>query len=373
MPQEGVMAVSKSACFYISGHGFGHASRTMQVIKSLVELTLEVSIHIKTSTPRWFIESNLSPDHYTYHFQENDIGVVQKDSLNLLPEETFQAFEAFFGRREKLIHQEKEWLIQQGVGLIVSDIPPVAFEVARRAQVPGVGVSNFSWDWIYEPFLDDFPQYRNLVEQIREAYGLCDQLYRLPFHGDFSAFPHIIDKPLIARTSKRDKLDTRRLLGLPEKEKLILCSFGGIGIDNPVSFNGSSFGLIFTTEKVIPASNTWTISPERMRSLSISYEDLVATSDAILTKLGYGIVSEAIANKTPLLYVDISAFREQPVFRREISDWIPALPISRNSLFGGGWEEAAEKLLEMELPQKTMPVNGAEIIAQDLAHIIGSA
>jgi L-arabinokinase len=364
--------LKKGVCFYISGHGFGHASRTMQVIKSLVEMAPEVSIHIKTSTPRWFIESNLSPAHYTYHLQKNDIGVVQTDSLHLMPKITFQAYDTFFNSRQELIRQETEWAARCGVGLIVSDIPPVAFEISKNAQIPGIGITNFSWDWIYEAFLEDFPQYDYLVEQIRGTYGLCDLLYRLPFHGDLSAFPHITDVPLIARTSTRSGLETRRILDLPQGTKLILCSFGGIGIENPISFSSSSFGLIFTTEKVKPAPNTWVISQQKMKEQFICYSDLVAASDAILTKLGYGIVSEAIANKKPLLYADVSAFREQLIFQAEVPNWVPALPVTCKSLFDGGWEETAEKLLEMEVPKKVLPVNGADTIAQDLARIIKS-
>lgn len=363
--------LKKTVCFYISGHGFGHASRTMQVIKSLAGMSPDVSIHIKTSTPRWFIESNLSPEHYTYHLQQNDIGVLQRDSLHLLPEETLRSFAAFYSGKELFVAQEAEWIKRQEIELIVADIPPLAFPVAKKAKIPGVGIANFSWDWIYEPFTNDFPQYRYLIDQIREAYSLCDRLYRLPFHGDLSIFPHIIDSPLITRTSKTERLKTRQVLGLPTEKKLILCSFGGIGIDRPISFSRSSYELFYTTEKVKPTPNTWAIAPEKMKEASISYADLVATADMILTKLGYGIVSEAIANKTPLLYANISAFREQSVLQREISDWIPALPVSRDSLFAGGWEETAERLLKMDFSHSPRPLDGAEKIAGDLVRLLG--
>ena len=363
--------VKKGVCFYISGHGFGHASRTMQVIKSLVEMAPGVPIHIKTSTPRWFIESNLSPDNFTYHLQKNDIGVIQTDSLHFMPEMTFQAYDTFFNLRQELIRQEVEWVVRSGIGLIVSDIPPVAFEISHDAQIPGVGITNFSWDWIYEAFLEEFPQYDYLVREIRDTYGLCDLLYRLPFHGDLSAFPHIRDVPLIAQTSHRDSSETRRVLGLPLDMKLVLCSFGGIGVENPISSN-TPFGLIFTTEKVKPAPNTWAISQDEMKEAGISYVDLVAASDAVLTKLGYGIVSEAIANQKPLLYADVTAFREQLIFQAEVPDWVPALPVTCKSIFNGGWEEEMEILLEMEVPKKVVPMNGAEIIARDLARILKS-
>ncbi len=50
-------------------------------------------------------------------------------------------------------------------------------------------------------------------------------------HGGFDAFETIVDLPFVARRSARDPDDTRRALGLPLGERLVLVSFGGYGVD----------------------------------------------------------------------------------------------------------------------------------------------
>ena len=38
---------------------------------------------------------------------------------------------------------------------MVADIPPLAFAAAHRLGLPAVGVTNFSWGWIYAPYASD--------------------------------------------------------------------------------------------------------------------------------------------------------------------------------------------------------------------------
>ncbi|MFQ5646844.1 MAG: hypothetical protein ACE5GM_07945 [bacterium] len=353
-------------CFYISGHGFGHTTRSLQVVKTLLEIDPHLRAHIKTGAPKWFVEHNFSSERVTYHSQQNDVGIVQSDSLHFDPHDTLKACERFWKDKREIIQRETAWAVREKIDLILADIPFTAFEISAKAGIPGVGITNFSWDWIYEPFLEDYPQYRYLVEDIKEAYRLSDLLYRLPLYGDLSAFPRIRDVPLIARKSEKDKQETRRILGLPLNKKLILCSFGGIGIKREISFNRRDFGLVSTLESLPQTADTWRISTEKMRENSLHYQDLVAASDAVLTKLGYGIVSEAIANRTSLLYIDSSDFREYPLLERGVSRLVPALPVSREELYQGGWEEKAGQLLQTDLSRDLPLIDGAERIARDL-------
>ena len=54
------------------------------------------------------------------------------------------------------------------------------------------------------------------------------------------------------------------------------------------------------------------VSNDALRAASVRYEDLVRASDAILSKPGYGIVAECIANGTSLVYTSRGRFAEYP-------------------------------------------------------------
>jgi hypothetical protein len=114
--------------------------------------------------------------------------------------------------------------------LIVGDIPPLAFEVARELRVPGVAISNFTWDWILEthPGMSEAAPW--LVPRLRSAYSRATLALELPFAGGFEIFPKVQRLPLVARQHTRDAKDTRTRFGIPHDRPAALLSFGGYGL-----------------------------------------------------------------------------------------------------------------------------------------------
>src|SRR5204863_3415572 len=96
-----------------------------------------------------------------------------------------------------------------------------------------IALANFSWDWIYEPFVDAHPERRPLLTHLRAQYAQSTLLLRLPFHDGLTAFPTVEEIPLIARRSTADRVETRRRLGLPLDLPIVLFSFGGHASDGP--------------------------------------------------------------------------------------------------------------------------------------------
>ena len=45
--------------FYVSGHGFGHASRDIEVLNELGRRRPEVGVVLRTSAPRWIFDLTL--------------------------------------------------------------------------------------------------------------------------------------------------------------------------------------------------------------------------------------------------------------------------------------------------------------------------
>src|SRR6185369_6200003 len=62
--------------------------------------------------------------------------------------------------------------------------------------------------------------------------------------------------------------------------------------------------------------------PGRLRNIQnvaepiFSYVDILAASDVVITKPGFGIVSDALVNRIPVLYGDRGEFREYGVLAR---------------------------------------------------------
>ena len=74
---------------------------------------------------------------------------VQSDSLSLDMEGTLRAYADIVARRERLIEDECHAVARLQPALVFADIPALAFDIAARLGVPSIGMTNFSWDWIY--------------------------------------------------------------------------------------------------------------------------------------------------------------------------------------------------------------------------------
>ena len=72
----------KRILFYISGHGYGHATRCLEIIKKIQFTESGCEIHIQTSAPEWLISLNLQKN-YNLIPKACDVGAVQKNSYDL--------------------------------------------------------------------------------------------------------------------------------------------------------------------------------------------------------------------------------------------------------------------------------------------------
>ncbi len=93
------------------------------------------------------------------------------------------------------------------------------------------------------------------------------------------------------------------------------------------------------------------------------YEDLVAAVDVVVTKPGYGIVSECIANDTAMLYTSRGHFVEYEVMVREMPSVLRCRFLDQQSLLDGRWLEALDDLLASPPPPLRPDTNGAEAAA----------
>jgi L-arabinokinase len=216
--------------WYISGHGFGHAARDVEVINLLGARHPDLPISIRTSAPRWIFDLTLTRA-VDWHPLECDTGVVQIDSLRVDEAETVRRASVFYEAFDALAGREAERLHATRARLVVGDIPPLAFAAAAAAQLPAIALGNFTWDWIYEGYRAWMPPGSPFIDTIRAGYATADIALRLPMHGGFDAFRTIADLPFIARRTKRDPRDVKRALDLPTDVPLVLLSFGGYRLE----------------------------------------------------------------------------------------------------------------------------------------------
>ena len=368
--------MSSAIVFYVSGHGYGHASRVIEVINAVLAQRPETRIGVRTAAPRWLFDVTVK-GRVTFSHLENDTGVVQVDALTLDEADSIRRAAAFHTDLVSRAATETRVLREINAGLVVGDIPPLAFAVAHAAGLPSIAIGNFTWDWIYA----DYPRVRlapSLLPAIRGAYARGTMALRLPMSGGFESFANIRDIPFIARHATKSREEVVKALKLPGDKPIVLVSFGGYGLQSLDSDQLAKFKkyTVVTTTNVPLGRNRKDASErkgsfiglpeEAVYDAGVRYEDLVAAADAVVTKPGYGIVSECIANDTAMLYTLRGHFPEYDVIVKELPQYVRSAFIDHNDLFAGKWEPYLDKLLAQAKPKKKADTTGAEVAADIL-------
>ena len=366
--------------FYVSGHGFGHASRAIEVINAVLARRPEARIGVRTSAPRWLFDLTVK-GKITFSTLECDTGVVQIDALTLDEADTIRRAAAFHSDLVTRAASETRVLRELGAGLIVGDIPPLAFAVGAAAGIPSIGLGNFTWDWIYA----DYPRVRlapSLLPAIRGAYAKASMALRLPMSAGFETFSNVKDIPFVARHATRTREEVRKALRLPSDKPIVLMSFGGYGLpglDTDVLAKSKKYTVITTanlpvgrTRKETPLAERngtfISVNEEAMYRAGVRYEDLVGAAEAVVTKPGFGIISECIANDAAVLYTSRGHFPEYEVLVEEMPKYLRAAFIGQEDLFAGKWESHLTKLLKQPRPKNYQKpeTNGADVAAEIL-------
>jgi len=285
-------------------------------------------------------------------------------------EETLARWRAFEAERPQRVESEAAWLRQVGASVVLADVPPLAFEAAAEAGVPAVGLANFSWDWIYRHLARRVPAFAEPARVEAAAYGKAHLLLALPFAGDLAAFPRREAIPMVARRQRHPREETRGLLGLGP-EPVVLVSFGGLGLPgfDPRVLEGlPAYRFLLETDPVDLPGNVTALSRNGLVERGLRYLDVIGAADVVVTKPGYGIVTDCIAAGTRLVYTDRGDFPEYAILVAEMARYIPSAHVSNDDVRAGRLKGALETVLEAPLPLPPR-LDGAEVAARRLLEV----
>ena len=329
--------------FYISGHGFGHASRSIELINALPDCR----VIVRSQVAPWLFQRTARPGVELLPV-ETDTGAVQIDSLTLDAAATIRRATDFMATFDERVAAEAAFLRRQNATMVIADLPPLGIAAAGAAGLPAIAFGNFTWDWIYA----NYEGGAALAQRIGEIYSQTTLALRLPMWGGFETMPDVRDLPFVARHAQRDPDDTRRALGIPLDERAVLVSFGGYGLQDATRSRMPGYRILWPGD----------VDEAAMYRRGFRYEDLVRAVDVVVSKPGYGIISECIANDTALLYTSRGDFREYPVLVAAMPHYLRCAYVEQEELLSGHWPQHLDRLLAQP-PKERPPTNGAAIAA----------
>jgi len=356
-----IILKKRRLAYYITPHGFGHAVRSIKVIRHLLLREPELEIVIVSTIPEFLLDQNLGRS-LPVRARQLDIGLVQQDSLRFDLLATLKGLESLYANQAALVSEETNFLAASGIQAVICDIPFLPFAAASQASIPAIGISNFTWDWIYQAYIPADSRWAPLVDWIRKYYEKCDLFLQLPMHGDCSVCPNIQDVPLVARRAEKDRDETRNILRLDPEKRVYLVSFASLELEETAQRRVENIShALFLYKHPISFRFSNGIC---LDDLPLSYEDVVAAVDGVITKPGYGIVADCLAHSTPIIYTDRGFFPEYDILVQELSKELTSVYLSSEDLYSGKWKAAISELENKPRRESTIPCNGAEACAE---------
>lgn len=271
-------------------------------------------------------------------------------------------------RLPELVEQEIAFVNIHQIDLIVGDIPPVCFEIADRLNIPSVAITNFTWDVIYDAYVDCHREFLPLIDEMRAFYKKASLALTLPYPCDMKVFPTRQAIPWITRVSRLTKEQARAAFNLPPSATIVLLSFGGLGL-NALPWDRfqalDDYFFVATGQAELSGGNLRVLPDTQQR-----YEDLLRAVDVIVTKPGYGIVADVISHHVPILYTDRGEFPEYPRLVEALADCATAEYIPQSELLAGRVAPYLDRLTSKQPTWPMVAMDGANAAAQKILEML---
>ncbi|KAF0497662.1 galactokinase like protein [Gigaspora margarita] len=396
-------------CYYVSGHGFGHATRVVQVASEILALPRLHTLYIVSNAPEFIFQGAISLGA-RYRHALIDAGVQQPRAYTVDRYQTIDDLELFLKNRPDMIVREVEWLKKIKADIVLSDAPFLPCAAAASAGIPSAIVSNFTFDAVYSGLCEGDEldiTIKNLVEKVKDDYMKSELLIRLPGYIPIPSYSgtqlypdsnvttkkinllngritlngssigsdriskrrNVVDVPLVVRKSKTPRNVVLSNLGIPKEifdtHKILLVSFGGqnlVGIEE--------WGSPLPDDWIaIVCGNPGAVLPDRFYSCAKDayIPDLTNAADAVMGKLGYGTCSECIGHGKPFIYVPRPQFIEEYGLRNLMETQGSCVEMSKDHFESGQWKEYILKACDMpgvcQNIEKRLSHDGGKVVA----------
>lgn len=352
---------NRTIAFFVTPHGYGHASRASAVMNALGVRVPGLTIEIFTRVPLWFFNMSLRVNFH-YHDVLTDIGLVQANSMVEDLPETIHKLEAFLPFRPALVEDLAAQVHVAGCEMVICDIAPLGIAVAREAGLPSVLVENFTWDWIYSGYRTEEPRFAPYIDYLHGIFAAADTHVRTtPVCSE--ELPASLTTNPVWREPRSTRAETRARLGVPPQAPMVLVTMGGIVTEFPylerLQKSAEVRFLIPGGSDRYEQRGSLVLIPHHS---DLYHPDLVQACDAVIGKLGYSTLAEAYSHGLPFGFVPRKRFRESLEMGKYAREVMGALELGEEQFASGAWLACVPDLLAQPRREPQKP-NGADQVA----------
>ncbi len=231
--------------------------------------------------------------------EKTDVGpVVKDDGISIDTKSSIPKLHQWIQDLDKSSERELIHLKKNEHDLIISDISVMPLKAAKKANISSIAISNFSWYDVLK-FLE-----KTDLEILMQEYNSPQIALQLPLGTDMNHFKHKKKTGFASRYSINSREIVRKKLGLKNSDILVAFALGGSNLEIETNFD-KEIKIISLNSKIKNIKNLIVHSP------LMESQDLIAASDLVICKCGYGTVTECLTNGIPFYYIASDAHMEQ--------------------------------------------------------------
>lgn len=321
----------------------------------------DFNVHIFTTVGRSVFAQSLK--HFTYHHVLTDIGFVQGDAFSLDIEATIANLEIFLPFEENLVENLAKSC--SNLSFILCDISSLGIAVAEKAGIPSVLIENFTWDWLYSPYEEQYPRLAEFSRMLRDIYSSAS--YRIQTEPTCEVQPADLRCGPIFRKIRNPDCNLPESFGCDGRE-VVFITLGGVGFSPSYLHLLSQYPEYFF---IIGGQDEQKLSPDNVLSLSkfspAYHPDLISSSDIIVFKTGYSTLAECYQSGTPSICVGREGFAESEVLETFALKSMNSVLVSQHEFISGSWLNKLKTVSRQK--RRDIPDNGAEKVASFLSNI----
>ncbi|MEH6453352.1 MAG: hypothetical protein V7782_09995 [Psychromonas sp.] len=356
-------------CFSITAHGFGHGAISCSVINSLMNNHPDIKITVFSLLDKSYLTSRLKGE-FDLIKVANDFGMMMDSAIKVDVENSAIKYQHLFNDWPARVEQEKAILEKLRPDCVISNISPVTLAAAQQLNIRTASVAPFNWAQIFKAYC--LPASSVKIENAADIYSLMADIYNR-VNYIYKPLPSVPlaqnDEIKIASICNQMPSQNNKLLNLlPETTKKIgLIALGGLpmplDLKNWPRLSGWHW-IVDQTQDHLRDDMT------QATDITLPFLELVANSDLILTKPGYGTYCEIAAvaryKKVRVLSLVRPDWPETPFLNNFLGARVPFSEVQLEQLKSEHLADLIIKLNKQPYPEATVCKDGAAQLVEHL-------
>lgn len=298
----------KTIAYYISDYGYGHATRSTAIIRELLKQNENVKVIICHSFALGFLQQSLRHEsRVAFREVATDVGYVLKEnSLEPDAELLNENVSFYVSEFHTKLNQETLFMKEKNVSFVISDVSPLGIAGSATLKIPSLGLSNFTWYTAYEGLIEErlltflYEQYKQMTYHFPLACS-NEPHWGIEENQSFGFYSREIDDYEVQRIRKEiDPAGKSHLIYFGLGMKVDIGTLSELPI-----WQSSNCKFIVSGNVRVNHPNVYHIPKD-----AVETQHYVAAADLVLTKAGWGTISEAVCAGVPLLITNRSSMKE---------------------------------------------------------------